>query len=463
MKVRRVGTIGVPMLVFALCLCPVPVQAGEPTETRRVYRCTLDECYRLALQRSPLMEAARISVAQYASKAREANTVFLPKFEVNGFLSVLPALKPGKNGSEPLEDYDFTNLGPLAVGSIGLAQTIWTAGKVSSLKKLASEGVDIARATVRVAEDELRYLLSRAWWGLVLVADLQDLTKDIRRLLDEQRAKLEKQRDEADEGFNQSDLLRLNVYGAEIEEKLRQFERNRQQALDGVRMALGEKSDLDIDAAGELTPVSVPPLPVEAVEALAIANAPRYLAQRGGVRARLLQVDAAKANLWPDVLFIARVAATYAPTRDSSSDSLAANPSNAATTGLGIVLRWTLDIWRQLEKVEQAELDARQAALQVAGEREKLRMDVRQLWREMVDAQAMIGVQEKAHKAARGLLTAETQAYDDGFQDFAEVLKAMESYTRRRLAHAEAIYTYNMAVAAVARQAGAGLTLAEPR
>ncbi len=444
------------VLLPLLLLVAVPATAQTPVKP--VLHCTLAQCTARALSRSPFLAAARLGVDQYQSKLREAHSVFYPKLEVNGFASVLPALKPGHDGSKPMDDYDFTRLGPLGVGSIGIAQTLSTFGKVNTLQELAEKGIDIARTTVRVAEDEMRYQLARAWWGLVLVADLRSLTDDVRRLLDETRTKLDKQRDEGDAAFNQNDLLKLNVYAAEIEEKLRTFARNREQALDGLRLAMGDDAAQDIVPAGELTAVVVPAMPIEAAEQLAVANAPRLVAQRGGVQARLLQVDAAQANWWPDLLFVARVAGTYAPTRDENSDSLATNPSNTATTGLGVVLRWTLDIWRQLERVEQAELDLRQAQLAIAGETARTRTDARQLFREMMDAHAMIGIQDKAHRAARGLLTAETQAYDDGFGDFTEVLRAMESYTRRRLAFAEAMFTYNVAVAALSRQVGMDLT-----
>ncbi len=448
-----VGRCWIAALAAAASLAAVP-----GLTTPAAVRCTLAQCFQQGLEKSPLMAAARLGLDQYQSRLREAKSVFYPKFEVNGFASVLPALKPGRDGSEPLEDYDFTNLGPLGVASIGMAQTLWTAGKVSSLKQLANEGVDIARATVRVAEDELRYQLSRAWWGLVLVEDLRELTGDVRRILDETRTKMEKQRDDGDEGFNQGDLLRLNVYAAEIEDKLRGNERAKQQALDGARLAMGLPLETPVEPVGELTPVAVPPLSVEAIEALAQANSPRFLAQRGGVRARLLQVEAAEAQLWPDLLFIVRVAGTYAPTRDSSSDSLASNPSNAATTGLGLVLRWTLDIWRQVEKIDQARLDLRQAQFNIEHERQKLKVDARAAFREMTDARAMIDVQYKAYKSARGLLNATTQAWEDGFEDYAEVLRVTESYVRRRLAWAEAIYGYNLAVAALGRLCGTDLT-----
>lgn len=413
---------------------------------------------RLAKERSPLMIAARLGIDQYESRLREARTGWYPKFEVSGFGTALPELKPGHSGATPLQDYDFTRLGPLVVGSVSLAQTVYTFGKLSALKDLARQGIDIAAATVRAAEDEAAYQVARVWWGMVLAADLHDMVADAKRLLDEQRQKVEKARDADDGNFNQADLLKLNVFAADIENKIRQFERNRAQADDGMRLALNLESDVPVEAAGELTAVYVPPVPVEALEALALANAPRLLAQRKGVQARLVQAELARNQLWPDIVFVARYAYTYAPTRTENTDSLATNPTNTATSGVGLVLRWTLDLWRQLEKIDQADLDARQTSLQERYESKKLAMDVRQMFREMTDARAMIDVQERAYKSARGWLNAESQAYEDGIQEFTEVLRAMEAYSTKRLAFAESVYTYNLAVAALSRAVGMDLT-----
>ncbi len=450
---------------MAVALASLAVGAVQPSALAAPpkLRCTLEECQHLAKRQSPLLAAARLGVPQYESRLREAQSAWYPKFDISAFGTALPELKPGHDGATPLQDYDFTKFGPLLVTSVSMGQTLFTFGKISTLKDMARQGVDIARVTIHIAEDEMRYQLARAWWGLVLVAELRDLVADGKRLMQEQREKIEKARDDGDASFNQADLAKLNVFSADIEEKVRQFERSRGQAEDGLRMALGESSELPVEAAGDLTPVVVPTVPMEAIETLALANSPRLLAQRGGVQVRLMQAQLARNQFLPDFVLVARYAYTYAPTRADTQDSLATNPNNSATSGLGVALRWSVDPLRQLEKIDQADLDAKQAALLEKGEQAKVRMEVRQMYREMVDARAMIDVQERAYKSARGWLSAENQAYEDGFQEFAEVLRAMEAYTRRRMAYAESIFNYNVAVAALSRAVGMDLTqLAQP-
>ena len=446
------------VVALSLALGPTLAMPVHADALPRPLRCTLDQCFVRAKQQSPLLAAARLGIDQYESKLREAQSAWYPKLDASAFGTALPELKPGHDGSTPLQDYDFGKVGPLIVSSLSMGQTLFTFGKISTLKEMAHQGIDIAKLTNHIAEDEMHYQLARAWWGLVLAAELHDLVADGARLLKEQREKIERARDDGDASFNQADLAKLNVFAADIEEKVRQFERTRGLAEDGVRLAIHEPNDLAIEAAGELTPVVVPPVPMEAVETLALANSPRLLAQRGGVQVRLLQTQLARNQFLPDFVLVARYAYTYAPTRADSQDSLATNPNNSATSGVGVALRWTLDPLRQIEKLEQANLDLKQASLLEQGERAKLRMDVRQMYREMSDARAMIDVQERAYKSARGWLTAENQAYEDGFQEFAEVLRAMEAYTRRRMAYAESIFNYNVAVAALSRAVGMDLT-----
>jgi outer membrane protein TolC len=346
----------------------------------------------------------------------------------------------------------------LVVTSVSLAQPLWTFGKLSTLKDMAHQGIEVSRATVRVAEDELRYQMARAWWGLVLVHDLREMIEEGQKLMAEQQEKLEKQKDEGDDDYNPSDLLKLKVSAAELEDKARQFHRNKALAEDALRVAMGDRHDLPVAPQGELQPLALTPLPMEAYEALALANSPRLLAMRGGVRVEVLQAEMAANNLWPDILFIARYASVYAPSREATQDSLATNPNNSATSGVGITVRWNIDLFRNVAKLNQARAEATQATLAERGERERIRAEVRNLVREMLDYRAMIDVQDKAYRAARGWLSSEQQNHEDGLGEFAEVLRALESYYRRRLAYAEAIYNFNVAVAAVSRAVGQDIT-----
>lgn len=430
----------------------------------RILRCNHEQCTQRAIRRSPLVRAASLSFDSYAAKFREARAARWPKITMTGFFSILPTLKENRDGSAPWSDYDFSlnKLGPLAVTEVSVTQPLYTFGKLDILRRLASQGVEIGKATRRIAEDEMRYQVARAYWGLVLIAAMDDMIRDGKKMMVEQREKLEKQRDEGDEKFNQSDLAKLQMYTADFEDKIRVTERSRAQAMDGLRMAMDDGTDVVIVPRDtDLKPILFNILPTEAYETTALANHPRLIAMRHGVSARLQQVELAKANLLPDFAAVARLAGTYAPTRDTDTSSIASNPNNIAQSGAGIAVSWSLDIFRNIVKLKQARIDLATQTAQERGEREKLRMEVRQLYRELVDARAMLPIHEQAMKAARGTLNAENEMYENGFQEFAPVLSALEAYYRRRIAWLDAMYNHNLAVAALSRAVGMDVTHVE--
>jgi outer membrane protein TolC len=158
-----------------------------------------------------MMAAARQGLTIYQEKLAEAKSGYKPKMEANVFTSALPEEIAGTPGTNPLTDFNYLALSPLVVTSVSLAQPLWTFGKLSTLKDMAHQGIEVSRATVRVAEDELRYQMARAWWGLVLVHDLREMIEEGQKLMAEQQEKLEKQKDEGDEDYNPSDLLKLKV------------------------------------------------------------------------------------------------------------------------------------------------------------------------------------------------------------------------------------------------------------
>lgn len=456
---RHPAALRLGVLVLGACLLlPTGLRAQEATAPK-VVRCNFEACLDRALRRSPLVAAAGMSLDLYEAKAAEARAIGYPRLTATGFASGLPELKTGHNGDHPLSDYDFTSWGPLLLGEVTLVQPIYTFGKIAALRRLAAQGIEIGKAMRKIAADEMRYQVARAYWGLVMVNGMAEMIADGTKLIREQREKLERQRDESDEKFNQSDLFRLQIFTADFEDKIRLTERSKQQALDGLRMAMDDPSDVKIQPEDEeLRTIDFDLLPIEAYEALALANMPRLIAMRDGVEAKLQQVELARSQMYPDLALTARYAQTYAPTRTTTTDSLVTNPNNSATSGAGFALSWNLDIFRNLAKLQQAKIEHMQAAAQEKGEREKVRTDVRQLYRELADARAMLKVHEQAMKSARGWLTGANQMYEDGFEEFPEVLRAIEAYTRRRLAHLEAMYNLNVAVAALSRGVGMDVT-----
>ena len=440
---------------------PAPATA---TQARSVERLTYRACVERGLRRSLHVAAARTSLDLYEAKLREARTGPWPKLSFSGLVSPVPEAIAGTSGENPFTDYswDLRTMKPLLAVELSLTQPIWTFGKLSALRGMAERGVDVAHAVTKMAEDELRYQVARAYWGLVLYEASKEMIADGQRLLVDQRERLAKLKETNDDGYNPSDEARLETYAAEVEDKVRGAERSRNLALGALRIAL-DQPDLALEVADtELQPPEFPLGEAAVYEALALANQPQLLALRGGVAAKLHHVNLYEANLFPDIAFVARLADARVIGRKTEEDSAAANPYNPAQSLAGLAVRWNLDFARTLAQRDQVRAEYRAIELKERAEHDVVRMDVRRLWGELRDLRAMVGVQERAMKAARGWLLAESQSWEDGFQEFAEVLRATEAWYRRRLAWLQAQYDLQVAIAALSRAVGADITAVAP-
>ncbi len=438
-------------LFFGLC---GTVLAAEPAP--RAIDCTFKECFKIAMKRSPLIAAARTDIDKYAALAREARSAKMPKFEVTAFGTALPTLKEGRSGADMFNDWDWAKAGPFLTGQLSFTQALWTFGKIDTLQRMAKTGVAVGAAVQQVARMEMHYQLSRAWWTLVLADELSAIIEAGEKQLRKERKRLDKQQD--DEDFDPNSMMQLRMLEADFEARVRSARRTRAMAADGLRMAMDEPPTTKVSAKTEgLDPIEFPVLPSAAYENLALQNHPRLLARRGGLAVKLDQVRYQRNSLWPDVLLIGRVAYTYAPTRDAST-SVTENPTNPTVSGGGIAMRWKLDIWRQFARIDKAETAWRRESKRVRAEEQKIRMEVRKLYRELVDAQAMMRVHERAMKAARGWLRTEEEMQGGGFSEYRELARALEQYYRRKLTWLESIYRYNVLVANLSRAVGSDIT-----
>lgn len=451
------GTLAVTLLLSGAASAEPAAVAGLAD---KVFKCTLQVCYERALKNSPQITAAYTDLDNYEAKLREATSALYPRFDLTGFFSVLPRKKPGAIGENPFVDWDWTRIGPLVTGQVSVVQVLWTFGKIDTLRRMAHTGVRVGRTVRAIAKLELRYQISRGWWTLVLADELEEIIRLAAKHLVKERTAMEDKRDEG-EDYNPTDLLRLRMMEADFESKAREARRGRAVATDALCLAMGLSPDTQIQPQhGGLQPLPFTRHPMGVLEGLAAANHPRLMARRGGTLVRLDQLQLAKDQRWPDVVLTGRVAYTYAPTRDVEDESLASNPTNPTQSGGGVAVRWPLNPFRQSAKIDQAEVALRKARAEQRADEDKIRLEVRRLARELRDADEMVDIHDKAMRAARGWLRAESEMHEGGFTGYDQVLRSIEQYYRRRLDWLNSIYKLNLTVAETSRAVGVDLSAA---
>lgn len=461
----RTATTSVPLLALlgALCATAQATPTSLPTtatQTQQNVRCSLAQCVAMAQRRSPFMAAAHADLERYRSLMSRAKASRFPRFEVTGFFAPLPEKRPGTSGSNWIKDWDWTSLSPLATAQLSFTQVLWTFGKIDALRDAAKAGLDVGKATTAVARMEVAYRVHQAWWGVVLARELSTIIAKGTDKLAKERVRLEALREKAedeDKDFDETQLLRLKMAEADLQGRVRQAKRAAALATDTLHAALNLPAQAKVTpTATQIAPVEVKLLPVAAYERLAVENHPKLLAMRQGAVARFHQLKYQKRRMWPDLVLTGRLAYTYAPSVTTGDESLADNPTNPTQSGAGLGLRWRLDVWNQLARIDTARAEARKAKTLARAEELKVRVAVRDLVRQTRDAQAMVPIYARAMRAARGWMRAEAEA--KGFADYRELLRAMEQYYRRKIAWLEGIYRFNVQLAALSRAVGVDVT-----
>ena len=83
-----------------------------------------------------------------------------------------------------------------------------------------------------------------------------------------------------------------------------------------------------------------------------------------------------------------------------------------------------------------------------------MRLEVEKLFLEMNDAQSILSAQAGALKAARSWVLAKTDLYQYGLAELRDTLDGLVQFFTSQMAYLQAIYDYNVAVAALERATG---------
>jgi len=433
-------------VLLLLCVPALGAEARKPL--------TLAQCLDAALLKNPLVRAARFDVDVFEKKLAQARAAAMPSFVVNGQTSIIPALD-ANNGKDTIITWSRPGLAGRIEGSGVLP--LYTFGKLDALRTLAERGVDVSRALEAMARAEIAWQVTRAYWAWVLSLELSEMAEQGQDKLKSVRDKLQGDMDTNPE-YDPTDLLKVKVYAADLELKVREIARLRAMAESGLAMLMGEPERRDFepkDAVMSPTPVNVEAL--DAYKRLARLNRPQLVALRGGVEVRLAERDLARANRWPDFFFAGGWTYANAMNVDAPSGPLTTNGLQYNYGGAFLGMRWSLDLGRW-HRADEIDAEARKIEAQEEAAVRAVDLEVENLWRELRDTRAMLGTYETSMKAARSWLVAENDLYESGLQEMRDIIIPLEQYFRRRIAFLEAQFNHNVAVASLSRAIGVDVT-----
>jgi outer membrane protein len=455
--------------VLALCL-PAPGQARP---------FTLGELLDLARKDNAGLAAGVQATAAIQAQLLEAKRSYYPTGEINSLLTQAPDIRCYNNAGDR-DEQNCQNTGSVAIGAepsgflkgitpagvftrteLRLVQPVYTFGKISAGVAAAEAGVkaEQERQTGLLADLELN--VRKAFWGAKLAREILATLRDGSDYLDQAQKKIEEELADSSGDASVTDRLRLRTMRAEIDARILEAKRGEDLALGGLRALIGPEApaDLQVDDAA-LDALAVPGRSLQQYENAAINSRPEVQALEHLVTAKRALADLEKRRLYPDFVLIGTAAYAYASSVDTPRNAFYNNPFHTMGGAIAAGFRVPLDLLVRSARATKLRAEAEEAERRRQEALAGIAFEVEKAHTELKEAEARREVVQRGEKAGKQWIAAVAQNLAVGLAEAKDFSDALLAFFQARVRHAQSLYDYNIAVAALTRATGTDVTTA---
>ncbi len=452
-----------PLALLAVCAPAWAAAADDPLQL------DLAEVLRRSDEHNPLNARGWARYRQIEARTELARLAWLGKGSWKNDFAAIPVcsdpvtLDDGLSVCwDDLDEVDYLELmyRPHLRGSVEYGWPLYTFGKVSAGMDMAEAGLKAGADQRDATRAEGRFLAKKAYWGALLFGALGGVADQGLSHLDEARAKLAEALDEDDEGVDERDAWKLDVFRAEVVSQVEKARAGARLAEAGLREATGVGRRRSLSVVGELSPADggVPSLADSFARTLDANKTVR--AARGAVAVAAAEEKLARAKFWPDLLL--GVGATYRATvsRTDCLPDLADRTQQCKTADFAPIpvpalrLKWTINPASQISSLKKAEAQVQVAKADLRALEAKLRLDVEQAWRGVERGRVVLQAREVAVKAGKRLVVAASMDREAGVGSAKDLSDALKASAMARAARLQTIYELNIAVATLSKLTG---------
>ncbi len=423
----------------------------------------LRECEALALKNNPLVTDARLSVQKAELDYQEAvAAAVLPKFELTNMWGLLPRARARytENGvlTSPDTSTGLSDLRPFTQLDVEMVQPLYTFGKLKNLRQAAASGIEVSEAQIEKRKEEVRLLVRKFYWGIVLGNELLHVLEDVRHRMDEAEEKINEKLDEGSEEVSQNDLFKLQIFRYQVEKQYRSIVENLQIATTSLLATMGMDRDRPFRPRTRyLEPVPFVPDSVDYYVQLALQRHPDLTGLQAGLSASRALIGVSRSEYYPQFFLAGGLKFNYAPGRDDPKNPWVYNPTNYFRPGVLLGLKMNLNFRQTRHKVQKAETRYRSLVIKKSLLAQKLAIDVRKKYLEVMNAQADIDESNRALKASENWLRSVSMSFDLSLAEVKELIDAYKANSQMQGEHLRNIFNFNIRLAELSQQIGMDL------
>lgn len=453
MSFSKINTILVLMLLGLLPLA----QAADNPEVKTI---TLKEAIDIAMAKNPSLKAASDALEGARSQREQAKAMYMPQVNVQGSFT---------NGNNPVyvfgtlltqrsftaEDFNIDKLNNPDPrnnfkGEISLYQPIWEGGRIRAQNSIAKLNEQIKTNEVELSRQNLLFDVVSHYYAVQLS---QENFNTAQAALRSAEANLARIQDLYDNGMVvKSDLLRMQVFMADVKRRLLEAENNLHLAKAALDVDLGRSLGVNFQIATPLQKLELT-LPDEMqYQELALLKRPEILNLQKAIEITRMQTKDAKGLYMPGIGFFS--AAEY--NRGTVSGAAGGNYT------VGVQVRWNLfDGFYRGAKVAQSRSKEAELQNKLDQYSNQISLQVKDHFLKMRTALQQYEVANAVVSQADEGLRITKDRYGAGLATLTDLLNAETARLGSRTSLSMALYQYNISFADLERAAGT-LDLSSP-
>ena len=431
-------------LVGLVLTCASPTLAQEPD--------TLPGLLEAARAHWPELRADERALEVAETRLGEARwSPFFASWQVDAGATIAP----GASGTPIFSDQDQLPLdqtwGPVLQVGVSGAVPLYAGGRILAARRAARAGIRAAELQREVTLARVRFDVRRAWFGLQLALDVEQMISEGRGKLAQAVEKLDALLAAGDPEANPMDRRRLAAALAEVDARRSEATLLRRSSTAALRTLTGRDTIAAPDCPMEVVEVSGATL-----ERLVRASGqrPELGMLEAAIAAREANVDVQRAGYIPAVGLGFRAGITWAPHITDQQNPFIQDPANTPSLGAGLFLRWNLDFAGATFRRRRAEGELAQTRAQASAARRGIELEVALAFEKLQDAERREEAWATGERETRAWFVGAAQGYDVGTLEPRELIDAMKGYFAARFSHLQAVLEHNTALAHLERVSG---------
>jgi len=422
---------------------------------------TLPQLQELARKNDPRTGIARAQVDGARAKRDEVYWALFPQFQTQiGVGGPTPEARLNPGAASLLDVTPGSHCrfcGSLGIGllaNISMTLPIYTFGKYTAGKTATDHLVGAMTALLQRASDQATFDVTKAYWGYQTARGAHDSVVDVRKKLEEAKARAKKLLAEESDQITKADAMKLDYLAEEIEARTAEAEKGAALALTAIRLLTGTPPEQPLVIAEEKLPPPPPQPNEDEVLRRALERRPEARAAADQVGARRALVDVERGKLYPDVAIVGGVTLAYTSSADSPDTPFAYNPYNQSNAYIALGVQGTFDIPQKLARIRQAEAELNDALAQQRGAEQLIRLELRQALGDLQEARIRADRYTNETAIGKQLAVQASLAFDSGLGEARELLEDTLLWARADGERFKALFDAQIAWAAVQKATG---------